>query len=374
MQIPILIEPAYADSLWARQTLEGMHRESARRKYETRILDSVRYRQIDYDGILDPECRMLVLLGTSLTWVPGMLDFMAEKNISTILLSFDPCESISLRGMVRMDYVFAMRQLLEYLTACGKKSIALYGINRNSSADMLKNEQYMRWQAMHNARPSVFFNNASLENCYREFEPCMDRFDAVICANDLVAVSLLERARSLKVPEEMFVTCFGNSSLAQNIRPSITCVTLDHEEVGRQAVKLFGWLYRQEPLTSTSLLVRSRLVIRESTAMLSPAVSSIAASCSETFQTSQIDFYADPAANRLLFTERMLSACNETDLRILQGLVRGDSNETMENALYISHTTLYYRLQRLMSIAECSTREEFTSLLRSFNGTGIFGV
>ena len=41
MRIPVLVEPDYRNSLWARQTLEGIAREAARKKYELVLLDAV---------------------------------------------------------------------------------------------------------------------------------------------------------------------------------------------------------------------------------------------------------------------------------------------------------------------------------------------
>ena len=40
MRIPVLVEPDYRNSLWARQTLEGIAREAARKKYELALLDA----------------------------------------------------------------------------------------------------------------------------------------------------------------------------------------------------------------------------------------------------------------------------------------------------------------------------------------------
>ena len=40
MRIPVLVEPDYRNSLWARQTLEGIAREAARKKYEPVLLDA----------------------------------------------------------------------------------------------------------------------------------------------------------------------------------------------------------------------------------------------------------------------------------------------------------------------------------------------
>ena len=71
MRIPVLVEPDYRNSLWARQTLEGIAREAARKKYELVLLDAVQEESIDWDGLFGGERRLAVLMGTSMSWVPA---------------------------------------------------------------------------------------------------------------------------------------------------------------------------------------------------------------------------------------------------------------------------------------------------------------
>ena len=70
-RIPVLVEPDYRNSLWARQTLEGIAREAARKKYEPVLLDAAQEEQIDWDGLFDRERRLVMLMGTSMSWVPA---------------------------------------------------------------------------------------------------------------------------------------------------------------------------------------------------------------------------------------------------------------------------------------------------------------
>ncbi|PWL18518.1 transcriptional regulator [Falsochrobactrum shanghaiense] len=66
--------------------------------------------------------------------------------------------------------------------------------------------------------------------------------DVVFCVNDLLACgALLEAtARGLRVPEDIAITGFGNSSLMQELPPGITTVSVDATELGRQAGKMLA--------------------------------------------------------------------------------------------------------------------------------------
>ena len=59
---------------------------------------------------------MLIVVGTSVAWMPRTLRFFNARDIESIFISFDPAETSLPTGMVRMDYVGAIHHLLSYLT------------------------------------------------------------------------------------------------------------------------------------------------------------------------------------------------------------------------------------------------------------------
>ncbi len=366
MRIPVLVEPNYRASVWAQQTIDGILKEATRKKYEAVLLEETDYRSLDMEKIFDADKRLMIIVGTSISWVPETLEYFSRNAVGTILVSFNPPESSSMRGIVRMDYVSAMQEILNYLTGCGRKNIALYGVNPNSSADAIKRECFERFsKTQGNAAQNIFYNRASLAQCYADFKPNISQFDVVICTNDIVAASLLRnfKAENVRVPEEMYMVSFGDSSLAQRMQPQMTSASLEHEEMGRQAVRLFAFLYREDAATSVSLRVRSRMLVRASTAFQTPKTDGFSFDASALAE-STVNFYADAEADALMRAECLLDGCDETDEAFLRGLAAGEPFERMGERLFLSASALRYRLKRMMAIAKCDTKEQLGQLLR----------
>ena len=104
MRIPVLVEPDYRNSLWARQTLEGIAREAARKKYEPVLLDAAQEEQIDWDGLFDRERRLVMLMGTSMSWVPAAQARLGALGISCVLISVNPSQGAPAEGTVSMNH------------------------------------------------------------------------------------------------------------------------------------------------------------------------------------------------------------------------------------------------------------------------------
>lgn len=366
--IPVLTEPNFRCYFWAKQTMEGIAQEATRRKYKMVTLDTEAYETIDYDALFGSERRMLIVIGTSVSWMPKALAFFTARKIESIFISFDPAETSLPTGMVRMDYVGAISHLLTYLSEdCARDRIALYGYNPNSSADNIKLRFFRRWKAEtnHPATEDVFYNLADLEACYNQFRQHAKRFNAVICANDIVGVSLLSMLRrdGIRVPEDLYVTAFGDSKISERVDPPLTIATLDHPEMGRQAVLLFSHLCKMPATASVSSRVRSKLIVRASTACVAESkADTLPTSDADAFENA-INFYSDPEAERLLRAETLLNACDATDMRLIGGMLHGASLDSMEQELYLTASALQYRKRRLMNVVGCQHTSEFIDFL-----------
>ena len=225
MRIPVLVEPDYRNSLWARQTLEGIAREAARKKYELALLDAAQEESIDWDGLFGGERRLAVLMGTSMSWVPAAQARLAALGIACVLISVNPSQAAPAEGVISMNHAEATRTLLKYLRACGREKTAFFALNPNSAADLTKQDVFAAWSRRFPvaAGPNVFWNRGSLKECYEAFFPYVRRFDSVICANDIAAAALLEQLKKdgVAVPKELYLLSYGDSSLpAPCARPS----------------------------------------------------------------------------------------------------------------------------------------------------------
>ncbi len=93
------------------------------------------------------------------------------------------------------------------------------------------------------------------------------RVDAVIAANDLIAIGVIGAAldAGLRVPEDVMVTGVDDTDLAAAFNPSLTSVSLASERRGELAAELLLSRFDDPGRPARSVEVEPRLVVRRST-------------------------------------------------------------------------------------------------------------
>ena len=94
-----------------------------------------------------------------------------------------------------------------------------------------------------------------------------DKFDAVVCYNDMVAIGFLGAARSLgvSVPADISVVGIDNIPFGRFTSPALTTVDTQSEYLGEEGMRLLFRLIAGEAAPATHIKVEPRLVVREST-------------------------------------------------------------------------------------------------------------
>ncbi|GGZ87887.1 LacI family DNA-binding transcriptional regulator [Novosphingobium arvoryzae] len=90
--------------------------------------------------------------------------------------------------------------------------------------------------------------------------------DVVVCGSDYLAQGLIVEAQAagLRVPDGLAVVGFGNSSIAGEMRPTITTVDVDGRRIAREAIAAITRHAAGEPPREQSIDVGFRLIARES--------------------------------------------------------------------------------------------------------------
>jgi LacI family transcriptional regulator len=93
------------------------------------------------------------------------------------------------------------------------------------------------------------------------------RLDAVIAANDLLAVGIMHElaARDLVVPADVAVIGMDDSELAEQCFPPLTSVNLGSAERGRRAAELLLARIDDDTRTPRRIVVQPTLSVRRST-------------------------------------------------------------------------------------------------------------
>ena len=364
MLIPIITEPDYGQtSIWCADTRAGIRAELARKRYTAAEFDGG---DLESLNLAAQGFDTAVLIGVSHSFIPRALETLERQGISVVLVSYQPPDNIPVRGLLRIDYTAGIRTLMQHFAACGCKNTALYGSFSDSSADRLKRSTFRMLTG-----GACFDNPGSLVECWERFRPHAREFDSVLCVNDIAAASLIHRLseEGIRVPQDIQVACFGSSEITRLFSPSITAVTLDNTELGRQVVSVFAYLQKADASVSVSVRVAGRLIVRGSTLPgdIEPVLPE-----RHPGADSAPSFYDDDEV--LLFTrlEKLLAACDELDRAILAGQLAGDTSEQLSGRLNLAPESIRYRMRRLTQQSGMDSRSSLLDFLRASRFERIF--
>ncbi len=392
MALNILVEKSYKDSLWCRQLLRSITDEATAKRYDVNVIASDRLHDTDFDQLYrdSTERRLLFCICTSIEAIMRVNDYISQKNIHPVLINhsfFGPIENYS---CISMDFAGAMKNILQFLINEGRKKIALYGVNPNSTTDMIKKISFSNYLKAHSSdydESSVFYNRASLDDCYEQFDKEKGSYDAVVCANDIVAISLLYKLKQARdrVPDDKYVISFGDTILSKIHSPSLTNASVDLYAIGRQVVYLYSYLKKREDHVSATISIRSDLMWRESTASalreekykatLLPFGSRFGSEKADAFDDGvyekmsfyhNINFYDDPLAAEILQVEDLLCCMNEFDFDILSGMLGSESTNSIANRYYSSQQAISYRVKRMCQIIGCNNKKQLLDILKKY--------
>ena len=91
-------------------------------------------------------------------------------------------------------------------------------------------------------------------------------FDAIVCANDLIAFGAIDACRSMNinVPEDVSITGFDDCFLASHFVPSLTTIKQPTYEIGRRGAELLVEYIDGKRKRKVHIILPSELVIRDS--------------------------------------------------------------------------------------------------------------
>ena len=94
-----------------------------------------------------------------------------------------------------------------------------------------------------------------------------NRPDGILAYNDLAAMGLMSVARDLnvRIPEDVAVAGIGDIPFAALVSPPLTTAAVPSLELGRAAAALLIARLEGQPITPSTLVLRSKLAIRQST-------------------------------------------------------------------------------------------------------------
>lgn len=360
-RILMLAQPPAEQAYWTECILNGARQRASR--FEAVI---VLYESAEELLKQEKQADRALVIGYSQRWFEDVTRQLLSQNVEPIFVSaYTPMDERY--NAVCFSISSCVEEMIHYLRSAGRRRIAFFGYNPDSPADASKAKVFLRTcRQLHMDDCEAI--PAGYEKAFREHVDLLmeelDRFDAFICANDPIAVHLIPRliSEGYKVPEDYFILSFGDLKTTREFNISITSVSFDYTELGRQAVALFLDTESNSRHIHHRITLPCELVVRRSTNYYYP--SEALRSEPEWDKTPTTMYYSDPDLSYINQTEGLLQCCDEWDVEIIFALMRGDTYQQMAQTLNFSERSIKNRVQKLRERVDKVNRKELCEFFR----------
>lgn len=370
MHIKIYVHPESKESFWARFSLRAVAAEILRKRYTPEYIEDTNITDIDFDKLFGQnEKKVIMYIGFSEKSTLNDLAYLTAHGVHTLLLNYGYEEFSGTCSKVLLNCRDAMEKSISYLLSCNRDRIALFGVNPNSSTDMIRLETFNEYLASigRTQKNDVYYNHCMMTQCREEFSKHLKDYNAVICVNEVAAFVLLRwlRDKGIDVPKDLYVMSCGYSTmLAERSVPTLTSVCADQSEVGTQAVLAYSSLMKNPGNIALTVQVEAKLTVRGSTDF-TPQTGAVAFApnhCS----SPQNSFYSDPTVRRFFRIEMLLLESDDIDRGIIDGLLKGDTYPVVAERLFTSENVISYRIKRMCRIVNVESKADLIELITPY--------
>jgi LacI family transcriptional regulator len=173
---------------------------------------------------------------------------------------------------VRADSAMGMGLAIEHLVQTGRRRIAFVNGPVDTVPGSARLAGYLRATERYKVPSSADMQVEASDFTYKAGRKAASRLfeqttpDAVVCANDLLAVGVLKEAaaRGLRVPEDLAIVGMDDTDAAELANPSITSVDLGSRKRAKAAAKLLVRRLADPSAPVERLVIEPTLSVRES--------------------------------------------------------------------------------------------------------------
>ena len=362
----LLVEPSIMTPIWHANSIEGLKRSAAKQKRTVCQIRSVE----ELDGQELPLA--LVLISTNNDWTSAAIASCRKRNIRPILIGGMPGKFGEDVSGTMYSSKSSVQEMLQYFVSCGRKRVAMMGINENSTNDGTKREAFLttaRQLGLSASAKDIYCSNKGAGNTLEAFFDNIEQYDGVMCSNDYMAANVLAwcHDHGVDVPGQLYVSGLGDTLLCRYSNPTLTSATRAYIQTGEQAFNIWKQLNGDPSIFAIVVVVQCEIKPRGSTAY-SPLPDANAIVAASPAPATMPEGTVLNSANAARSLENCLGNCDEMDIRIIRGLLLGSSVEKIAEELFISVGTARYRLKKLYSAANVSSKMDFIELFRRYIG------
>ena len=361
--LPLLVHTKNVSFEWGKSNIECFIRQAKQLGMDVHIMYN--WREVfDWKGQ-----NVLIVNGVDKEWLEEVTENLAVLQMRIILIDGiinDECRSVS---QVLFDQKEVIRSSLSLLRSKGRCCPALFGIQKNDTSDTSKAEAF----AEQERSDAVYWFEKDIAGCFDAFYRDFEKYDSVICSNDIVAVYFLSRCREnhILVPKQLYV--IGNCDLwiSSHVEPMLTTASYNKDAMIAVAIQLYRMLSAFPNIMSSNVSLLADISERASTGVVNKKVNNENVSRSlyqydERFMEN-VSHILCPEILRIKKLDQTLSMCSQQDLLILQRLADGSSYEDISAETFLTVDTVKYHIKKLYRLLEIHRRHELTALLDKYS-------
>lgn len=200
---------------------------------------------------------LIVASGDHLEMQPGQMNSLLQGGVDAMLMAcahgevFDANTDVPLieidrfahtrtSGFVGTDNSAGIRALVEHLRSTDRRSFAYVGSRETVTP---ARERLETFQQELPASSPVMLGDFSVDwgrKAVEALDAAGDIPDAIVCANDLIALGVIQRLQTLgyQVPREVAVTGFDDIVFAELASPALTTARQPVAQIAKEAVRL----------------------------------------------------------------------------------------------------------------------------------------
>ena len=193
---------------------------------------------------------------------------LERRKIAVIFLDLAP-----VRGYVsklRIDYFSGIKQIVEYLHGCGHRRIAFIAGRPKLKSNVARLEAYEKCMQDLGLQPGpIVHGDLRFEGGLAaglSIAKLSPRPTAVMAVNDLTAVGVIKGLLKggCRVPQDISVTGFDNTRLAEYSNPSLTTVDIHRDMLGEMAADALHELSCSANPQGKEYHIPAELILRDS--------------------------------------------------------------------------------------------------------------
>ena len=338
---------------WGKILIDIFQRQTAKKKIPLHVI----YRWQDVKNTQAP----VIVVGVDSEWLQEVFTHLDHLKLHAISLN-GKWENEDAISHISADQQALVRQCISLLRTSNRTQTAFFGVQKNDTSDHLKALAFEKFFD----KEDVYFVDESVEIACGKLLKNVDKYDSVICANDVMAIYLLKRCRALniQIPEKLFLIGNGNLWLSEHVTPSLTTITYNPEAMVDLTLYVQRILEKFPASKPIQAHLNGSIVERESTSATTQSVQ-VRTEYAHYTMDSPSQFPC-PELAQICNLDRILSLASKEKYEILKLVFNGVSYSEIAKKIFLSEDTVHYHIKKVYKQLNIHSKNEFIDMLNAY--------